>query len=183
MRSSSTLSLATLLLVTLTPALAIACGNVMIANYVPSTDVWLIAGPATLCLVLLLDKFVARWKGVATRYRIALIAAAMIIPNIIAMFTIANSRWIWFGINEKGFAGAIAFAIATGLVLAKTEEQIEHEEPRKANNGLAIVIAVSVILSLAVALEFAEPDEEESYSSSFRVPTAEELENSEINFK
>ena len=158
MRRPHALLIATLALLCAMPAIAYACGNVMIQNYIPSTEVWLLSGPIALFSILALQKH----KQLSVTHQLVWVASLATIPNILVVLFHPDPKWILLGINGQGAFGLFVYALTVARIL---EQPIDKSSPWRSRlfNLLAGISILGLAAIFAVVLEHLEPDRPESY--------------------
>ena len=160
--------IATLSLLTLAPALAMACGNAMLVhNYTPSTVVWVASMPVAVILVKLIDRI----KPGSVQLQLALLFGCATIPNLIYWFFALETNVILLGFNAIAAIGLIGYAalfvhIMRERLVEPSDEYVIHAPFKtKLKIFAGTILAVCCI---GFALEALEPDEPETtYEGGF----------------
>jgi len=175
MRRPHSLLITTLASLCVMPAIAYACGNVMLQNYIPSTEVWLLSGPVALFSILALQKH----KPLSVTHQLVWIAALATIPNILIVLFHPDPKWILFGINVQGAFGLFVYALTVARILEHPTDKHTSWKRKAANlaKGLGILC---VALALGVMLEKLEPEQHEFYRET--LPKFEPDKHDEIDF-
>ena len=175
MRRPHALLIAMLSSLCVMPAIAYACGNVMIQNYIPSTEAWLLSGPVALFSILALQKH----KRLSVAHQLVWVASLATIPNILIVLVHSDPKWILLGINVQGAFGLFVYALTVARILEKPTDKPTSWKRKAVRlaKGLGILCAA---LALGVMLEKLEPEQNEFYRET--LPQFDPEQREEINF-
>jgi len=152
MNRTSLGSIAAFWLIALSSAPALACGNVMLSNYIPSTDLWAFTAPLAFICILIAQRF----KPAEKQLQYAIFFGFSLVPNIVLFASGIEPKMILLGINLQGLFGLFFYA----LTLVKIIERPREEQPeafRGYYNGLMTVFILVMAIAIGVTLETLEP--------------------------